>query len=288
MTTYGEVVNSLNSPVADQSRPAVDAVLKKERRRRVRAFLLRAALILLLLLAMYLIRFLPTSWNPFSFPDATAMTGFAANGNALSAGSATGANLATNGGSPNGAPQGGVIAPDSSQQNPRSENQVGSESKSQKSLGGESSGGTFSVGPQGAPGPAGPQGPAGEAGPAGPAGPQGPPGADGVGSNNGGISYGQGSGSVGACDSMVNVSLRSQWNGSAFMLALVRLSDVSTNCNGQELTLQLYNGSTQLFSGVVSNVSVSGGQINLTSSTHPSLASVPSLDVTRVVMEIAE
>lgn len=290
MTTYGEVVESLKNPIADASRASAELALKKEKRRKVRAFLIRAALVILLLLAMFFIRFMPATWNPFALPSSSALTGLTGEG--AGSGSGSGAGLANNGGG-GGAPVGGTVPVGGENNNDSSADTPATGSKSQKTVGGQASGGSSLQGPQGPAGPAGPQGPAGADGVAGangvagPQGPQGPAGADGVGTTVG-VSSGQGSGSVGACDSSVDVALRSSWDGTTFKVSLVKLYNVANTCAGQDLTLQLYNGTTQLFSVVIPNVVVSGGEIVISSGAYASLGTVTSVDVTRVVMEIAE
>ena len=282
MTTYGEVVDGFNAPIP----PAIAGELKRqqdlERRRRRRAFFVRTLLVLLLLLLMFLIRFIPNTWNPFQLANAVAFTGLEVDPGAAGQGAAAAGNA---GGSGGGGPVGGIVGGTSNSN---------TETKSQKTGSGDSSaGGSSLMGPAGPQGPAGrdgavgPQGPAGAAGPAGPQGAAGANGADGT---SAGVSSGNGTGSVGACDSNVDVSLRSSWDGTDFKVAQVKLYNVSNACNGLQLTLQLYNGTTQLFTIVVPNVTITGGEIIITPNSSggtPSLGTIRSLDVTRVVMEIA-
>jgi hypothetical protein len=279
-TTYGEMADGFVPSERSAAQAAIDEAARREKIARRRRNTVRVLLILLLLLIMLGIRLLPLDWNPFVGLNAGA---FGASG--VSQGTGSGAGGAGSGGS--GGSGAGVAA--------------GSSSDTKGGKGGSGAGGVSAAagsnGAPGAPGPAGANGaagpagangaagPAGAAGAAGPAGPAGPAGADG---RNYGVPLGQGDINVGACDSTVNVSLSSRWvNG--FKLKQVRLYNVASTCNGQNLTLELLDaGGNSLASIEQAAVTVSGsGEIILTYTSYPQIANVVSVDVARIAIELA-
>jgi hypothetical protein len=284
MTTFEDVNDAL--PQYGERRATRDFVtnnqLRRERRRR--AFV-RILLAVLLLLLMFLIRLMPVDAFAFSLPSVASLTG-------VSSAKGAGGNLPANNG-------GGAVVVSTPSPSTSSVADVSAQLDAAAASGtgqkavranGTAAGGSSLQGPRGEVGPA---GPAGAQGPAGPAGPQGPAGLNGTNGTNGtgsGSSYGAGSGSVGACDASVDVSLRSAWNfgSSDFFVSQARMYNIDSACNGLNLVFQLYSSSGLLATVSIPNVTVSGGEIVMNSTSYSQLASVRSVDVNRIVMELAQ
>jgi hypothetical protein len=139
----------------------------------------------------------------------------------------------------------------------------------------------------------GPVGPAGGPGKNGAQGAPGPAGKDGTFSQ---VGFGQSQATIGICDDAVNVSLRSTWNKNLgtdgnFALSLIKISNVSTDCNGLNLFVDLLdeNGDTMLSAPLeIAAIDVgSTGEIVFTSRTHPQLLSVISNQIDKFLMEVA-
>ena len=64
--------------------------------------------------------------------------------------------------------------------------------------------------------------------------------------------------------------------------------NIDSACNGLNLVFQLYSSSGLLASVTIPNVTVSGGEIVMNSTSYSQLASVRSVDVNRIVMELAQ
>lgn len=298
MSSYGEVVDAL-SPQGEALRKQQVVVKRRELNAKRRKWAIRVALVLLLLLLMFLIRMIPTNWNPLDKANAAFFAGIDLGGAA--GGSISGAGSA-GGGAP-GDPSGGSAAAGSaagsnnSDQNNSDPTDSSSNSKGSKSRSSSSGNGTI-VGEKGA---AGAQGPAGPAGPAGPkgekgdtgasgtngaTGPQGPAGADGT---AGGVGFGSGSNTVATCDSSINISLRSRFVPNTFYVAQVKLFNVDAACSGEDLHLELIDASGfSLVTIDAPSVTVSGaGEIVLNASAYTALSGVQSVAVDRVIIELA-
>ena len=162
------------------------------------------------------------------------------------------------------------------------------------------------AGPQGAAGPAGPPGPAGPAGAAGVAGAdgatgaQGPTGATGAqgpaGRDASMVGFANGQATLGNCDNSVNVSMRSRWNqtlvsGGTFTLSKIKIYNVSSDCDGLTLSLDLLDssGAPLLDNPIeVPNISVGANhEILFTYTAFPELSSILSNDIDKVILEIA-
>jgi hypothetical protein len=87
------------------------------------------------------------------------------------------------------------------------------------------------AGPQGLPGAQGVQGPAG------PAGAPGAPGAPGTGGTVNAFGLGGGQVKVSTCDSLVKVSASQSFVAGKFVLASIKVSEISSDCGGEELTI---------------------------------------------------
>jgi hypothetical protein len=281
-TTYGEMADGFVPSERSAAQAAIDEAARREKIARRRRNTVRVLLILLLLLIMLGIRLLPLDWNPFVGLNASA---FGASGVSQGAGAGAGAGGAGSGGS--GGAGAGAAAGSSSD----TKGGKGGSGAAGVSAAAGSNGAPGAQGPAGANGAAGPAGangaagPAGAAGAAGPAGPAGPAGADG---RNYGVPLGQGDINVGACDSSINISLSSRWlNG--FKLKQVRLYNVASTCNGQNLTLELLDADGNSLASIEKPaVTVSGaGEIILSYTTYSQLSSVVSVNVARVAIELA-
>lgn len=126
----------------------------------------------------------------------------------------------------------------------------------------------------------------GAPGATGTAGPPGPPGATGAG---GGGGFGQGTVTAGACDSSIDIHLRSYWDN-GFYLDSIELANVSTSCNGQQLTIAVVDSAgTALWSKSGITVSVVSGSIVLrhTDTGYSGMGAVSSTAIDRVALEIA-
>ena len=89
---------------------------------------------------------------------------------------------------------------------------------------------------QGEPGVAGPAGAAGPAGPAGPTGPAGPAGPAGTGSG-GSSSLGQGTVTVGTCDTSITMAFTSHFSSGTFALDSIIMRDVASACSGKTVNV---------------------------------------------------
>ena len=162
------------------------------------------------------------------------------------------------------------------------------------------------AGPQGAAGPAGPQGPAGPAGATGVAGADGATGAQGPAGATGAqgpagrdasmVGFANGQATLGNCDNSVNVSMRSRWNqtlvsGGTFTLSKIKIYNVSSDCDGLTLSLDLLDssGAPLLDNPIeVPNLSVGANhEILFTYTAFPELSSILSNDIDKVILEIA-
>ncbi|MEN9751897.1 MAG: hypothetical protein RLZZ600_944 [Actinomycetota bacterium] len=269
-TSYGEFLEPGSADAA--TAVAVDGAIKREKNARRRRTTMRILLLILLILLMLGIRLLPIDWNPF-----TSLAGGIGTGTGQGVGGS-----GTGSGSGSGGNGGGSAA-----------GVGGTDSKGGKN--GSGSGGISApAGADGKPGPAGPAGANGAQGPAGANGATGANGADGAPGRDGsnfGVPIGQGEINVGACDSAVSISLRSSWSTAenTFVLSRVKLYNVATTCNGQDLTLVLLDSAGHALATIEANsVTVSGnGDLIYNASVYPQLAQVISTQVSRVAIELA-
>jgi hypothetical protein len=148
----------------------------------------------------------------------------------------------------------------------------------------------YVAGPTGAPGPAGARGASGHAGSTGAAGANGK---DGVMSQ---VGYANGQASIGACDTSVNISMRSVWNprvqpGGNFTLAQIRIFNVDSACNGLNLMVDLIDasGNSMLAAPIdLQSLNVgANGEILLTSTNYSAFRSVISNQIDKLVLEVA-
>ena len=94
---------------------------------------------------------------------------------------------------------------------------------------------------------------------------------------------------AGACDSAIDVHLRSYWNN-GFYLDSITLANVSTDCNGQNLTLAVVSSSgAVLWSTSGITVSVVDGTLvfSHTAPAYAGMGLVSSASIDRVALEIA-
>ena len=230
---------------------------------RVRRFVVRAVLVLLLLMLVFFARFIPETWNPFSSSGIFASEGGA------------------NGGSGNG-PSGALGATSTPAPGAGENGRDGSdgEAGSAGARGADGANGTNGAnGANGAAGRDGVNGAKGDTGATGATGPMGPVG-----------SLGQANSDISACDDNIVVGLRSAWSPdtSDFRVSRVLLSDVSDSCAGLYLGFDLLDSNGESLAHVeVPSIAVSGSLVTLTATDFPSFASVRSVDVARVAMEIA-
>lgn len=133
----------------------------------------------------------------------------------------------------------------------------------------------------------------GSPGPSGAPGPRGPAGKDGSITQ---LGFGQGQAGIGACDPAVTVRMRSVWSpkvisGGAFTLALIRISDISAQCNGLHLMVDLLgaDGLSLLSNPLeISNMDVGvNGEVAFTNSEYPELNKVLSSQLDKLVLEAA-
>jgi hypothetical protein len=74
------------------------------------------------------------------------------------------------------------------------------------------------------------------------------------------ISYAQGTTTIAACDEDIDVELGATFDGDAFALDTIELSNVDEGCDGQELVLSLYSTTgTVLLVTITEPVSLTGG-----------------------------
>jgi hypothetical protein len=64
--------------------------------------------------------------------------------------------------------------------------------------------------------------------------------------------------------------------------------NVDSACSGLNLVFQLYSSTGLMATVTIPNVTVTSGEIVMNSTSYPQLATVRSVDVVRVVMEIAQ
>jgi len=131
----------------------------------------------------------------------------------------------------------------------------------------------------GATGATGAQGIPGQQGAAGPQGPAG---------GNTPISIGQGSGQIASCDDDITPSLRSRWNGSDLTLKTITFKNVSSACDGQNLTVYVIdNGNELIDSFSVDAVTVSDGRIVMSRSDFGGFDDIRSVDIHQIIIEMA-
>jgi hypothetical protein len=110
------------------------------------------------------------------------------------------------------------------------------------------------------------------------------------------VGFSNGQASLGSCDNSVNISMRSRWNptivsGGAFTLSRIRIYNVSSDCDGLSLMVDLLDGSANSLLSApiqIDNISVGANhEIVITYQSQSSLTSILSNDIDKLVLEIA-
>lgn len=111
----------------------------------------------------------------------------------------------------------------------------------------------------------------------------GAPGADGVTLYN----SGQGVVDLGACDSNVDVRLRSRLEGSTFYLSSVTLSGISSECWGSTIDLYVLGGANPDWTTLTSSLEVAvSGEAIVINRDQFDVDDIPSSQITRIALEI--
>lgn len=152
-----------------------------------------------------------------------------------------------------------------------------------------SDGADGSVGPAGSDGASGNNGRNGVDGQDGADGEAGLNGADGAPGADGATLYNSGQGVVdlGACDSSVDVRLRSRLVGSTFYLASVTLSGISSDCWGSTVDVYVLGGVDPDWTTLTSSLDVAlSGEIIVINDDQFDSVDIPSSVITRIALEI--
>jgi hypothetical protein len=113
-------------------------------------------------------------------------------------------------------------------------------------------------------------------------------GADGVGN---GLNNGSGEVSIGACDDNVQIRLASRVDAATatFFLNTVSISDIAPACYGQVISVYLFSGTSGSYvqEGVASNITIPNNSSMTISYTSFDDQSIRSVDLTRLLFEVA-
>ena len=116
-------------------------------------------------------------------------------------------------------------------------------------------------------------------------------GADGADGGGNGLNNGSGEVSIGACDDNVQIRLASRVDAknATFFLNTVSISDIAPACYGQVISVYLFSGTSGNYvqEGVASNITIPNNSSMTISYTSFDDQSIRSVDLTRLLFEVA-